>query len=105
MLGDNTDSSSDSRKWRVRTVYLTDGTEIRYDDSESPNYMAGDSSRKYVTDVDGIRREWTEDEEDHERGSSARNAPFVWRELIVGRAFLIFWPLTPNPPGRLRFIQ
>lgn len=105
MLGDNTESSSDSRKWRVRTVHLTDGRTIQYDDSESPNYMSGDTTRKYVIDVDGIRREWSEDEEDYDRGSSARNAPFVWRELIVGRAFVIFWPLTPNPPGRLKFIH
>lgn len=106
MLGDNTDHSSDSRKWRVRTVFLRDGTEIRYDDGGSghgPSWL--DGGMKQVVDVDGVTRTWHEDDEDPDRGGTAENAPFVWRELIVGRAFLVFWPLTPDFPGRLRFIH
>lgn len=111
-LGDNTSNSSDSRKWFVGERRLLDGTELRYDRASNAsgiknvkdadgNYVPG---RQYVIDVQGVRREWSVDEEDGpQRRGDAR--PFVWRSLIIGRAFVIFWPVTPEFPGRLRFLH
>ena len=110
MLGDNTGSSSDSRKWNVRIVRLKDGTEIQYDANPGTNnpmnrdYDAeAGCDRVSLRDIWGIERSWLEDDE--VGGSSLKYAPFVERELIVGRAFLIFWPLYPDFPRRLRFIR
>lgn len=110
MLGDNTGSSSDSRKWQVRTVRLKDGTKIEYDNNPGSNnpwrseYDAdAQAERNSVRDIWGIQRSWLEDDE--VGGSSIRYAPFVSRDLIVGRSFLIFWPLYPDFPRRLRFIR
>lgn len=105
MLGDNTDSSSDSRKWQIGTVHLKDGHTIRYEADHPPEYITGPDAMKQVKDVDGILQTWSENDEDPDRGSTSRNFPFVWRDLIVGRAFVIFWPLSPRFPGRLRFIH
>lgn len=110
MLGDNTGSSSDSRKWSVHTVRLKDGTKIEHDSNPGPN---NPMSREYdeergcdlngIRDIYGVRRKWYEDDE--VGGPAVRYAPFVVRDLIVGRAFLIFWPLFPDFPHRLRFIR
>ena len=108
MLGDNTANSSDSRRWRLVHVHLKGGRTIRYDYSDSPDYLdrgSGGATLKRVVDADGIERTWAEEDEDDERGSETLSAPFVHEDLIVGRAFLVFWPWTPEFPGRLGFIK
>lgn len=109
MLGDNTNNSHDSRRWRTVTQHLVDGRTIRYDYSKSPDYLDVDfdsaTTPKQVTDVDGLVRTWFEEDEDPERGSETSAAPFVHRDLIVGRAFLVFWPWNPGFPGRIGFIH
>lgn len=107
MLGDNTRNSADSRRWRLTTVHLRGGRQIRYEHGQS-EYGSGDEggfSVKRVVDVDGLPRTWREDAEDGEQGSPTEPAPFVARELIVGRAFLVFWPCFPDFPGRLGLIH
>ncbi len=108
MLGDNTSNSSDSRRWRLVTIHLRDGRTIRYDAGDSPEYLAspaGELSMKRVVDADGLTRTWAEADEDPQLGSETNSAPFVDRNLIVGRAFLVFWPCWPAFPGRLGFIH
>lgn len=109
MLGDNTRNSSDSRRWRLVTQHLIDGRAIRYDYATAPDYLDApfDAKRtpKQVVDADGLVRRWYEEDEDPERGSETEAAPFVHRDLIVGRAFLVFWPWSPNFPGRIGFIH
>ncbi len=108
MLGDNTSNSSDSRRWRMVTVHIRGGGTIRHDHSDSPEYLKsgnGDLSLKRVTDADGIVRTWNENDEDTDKGSETNAAPFVDSDLIVGRAFLVFWPCWPKFPGRLGFIH
>jgi hypothetical protein len=56
-------------------------------------------------DVEGVERWWIEEDEDPDRSWSTTRVPFVGRDRILGRAFLIFWPLMPDFPGRLRFIH
>ncbi len=103
VLGDNTKHSSDSRKWSIKTLHLKDGTKIHYD--ESPRAVPGKSGMRTVVDWEGVTRVWRRSDVDRTKGTTTRPMPFVWRDLIIGRAFLIFWPLTPDPPGRLRFIH
>ena len=109
VLGDNTGMSSDSRKWQIRTVELKDGTKVEYDANPGSNNPmkrvfdgAAQSNRLSIRDIWGIERTWLERDEG---SSSVRYAPFVHRDLIVGRAFLIFWPIWPDFPRRLRFIR
>lgn len=113
MLGDNSAKSADSRKWTMAYIRLNDGRVIAHDREpghdetsrvryETPD--AGGRTRGSVTDADGVQQTWYRDEEvgggrDHEP------YPFVVRDLIVGRAFLVFWPWTPTFPGRMGFIH
>ncbi len=108
MLGDNTSNSSDSRRWRMVTVHLRGDRKIRHDYSDAPEYLTSDDgslSLKRVVDADGVTRTWSEDDEDPELGSDTDPAPFVHEDLLVGRAFLVFWPCWPEFPGRLGFIR
>ncbi len=105
-LGDNTDSSHDSRKWNLEVIPLKDGTSIRYyyDRNAPPQY---DTDSTTVTDAEGIERTWRHADKDPAapRQSYDERQPFVHRDLIVGRAFYIFWPLFPDPPGRTGMIH
>ncbi|MDA1195215.1 MAG: signal peptidase I [Planctomycetota bacterium] len=112
MLGDHTTNSSDSRRWRLTTVHLTGGKKsIAYDAGTSPDYPRGQDiagrqrTRKQVVDADGLLQTWYEEDEDSELGHDYDAAPFVHRELIVGRAFVVFWPWSPTFPGRMGFIH
>jgi len=108
MLGDNTSNSADSRRWRLVTVHVRGGGTIRHDYSDSPGYLTSPldgTSLKRVVDASGITRTWAEEDEDPERGSETQPSPFVHEDLIVGRAFVIFWPCWPDFPGRLGFIH
>jgi signal peptidase I len=104
MLGDNTDSSSDSRAWKLAGVVLEDGTEFWYEANSSDNApRTRDDGYLHVLDQQGIERRWLREEEDHR--PPYRDMPFVDRDLVVGRAFFIFWPVFPGFPGRAGFIH
>jgi signal peptidase I len=109
MLGDNSPSSKDSREWRMRTIYppayggrpLRGDTEAVLDPHDLTSRIDNpwwDTVKKRhsfmdefgnVRDVTSGTGEWSE-------GPS----PFVDRELIIGRAFAVFMPLT-----RLKLIR
>jgi signal peptidase I len=104
MLGDNTGSSHDSRMWELHHVPLKDGREIVYTtDRETP--VRYEDGWTIVVDVDGIERRWRDEDVKDPPGRTTVHAPFVPRELVVGRAFLIFWPVLPDFPGRFGFIR
>ena len=109
MLGDNTLSSSDSRKWQLIVQRLKDGTVIRHDRRDENThwpvtYEEDGVTWKRAADEYGVMRRWREEDEDPDhRMAPNEDAPFVPRDLIVGRAFLVFWPVTPDFPGRLHF--
>lgn len=110
MLGDNSGSSSDSRKWKLTQQKLEDGRVISYDsgvgsDSGYRSWREDDVRWTELIDHLGVTRRWSEDDELDRSHSVTRSAPFVWRDLILGRAFVVFWPLTPDFPGRLHWVH
>ncbi len=103
MLGDNTQSSSDSREWTY-SVYETasegeasERQRVRgnWRDGENPRTVGyGEPDGPYTVLVD----EWGETHW-FARGQAQRagieSAPFVPRALIQGKALAVFWPLDP----------
>ena len=96
MLGDNTQDSSDSREWtftrwamRENEDQVVQGNRI----VDNPRYIHGeDGTRILLTDEFGERHllRWED-----VRKLPTEPAPFVHRDLILGRALAVFWPLTP----------
>jgi signal peptidase I len=102
MLGDNTQDSADSRLWQAKTY-----------DFEAPgegvvrirgNYRGGGENPAFGTLADGrpairFRDGWGEIHWLARSGvrseSLPGNEPLVSRELILGRALAVFWPIRP----------
>lgn len=104
MLGDNTVGSSDSRLWKLSSLTLKDGTEIRFESEARDNSPhREDDGFMHVVAQDGVERRWRP--EDVVKRNPNRRQSFVDRDLIVGRAFLVFWPVLPRFPGRVGFIH
>jgi signal peptidase I len=105
MLGDNTQDSADGRLWKAITYsyLLPDGTVLE----TRGNYREGDDGSQNPTagrlaDRTPAIRFRDEGGEIHWFGREAitsqslpGNAPFVPRELILGRALAVFWPIRP----------
>lgn len=107
-VGDRREGSYDGRKWELHTITLRDGTVIRHDDQKSPDRDLDDETGETVysvTDADGVERHWHANDEDPDVPDATEWTPFVDRELYVGRAFLVFWPAWPDPPGRFRRVR
>jgi signal peptidase I len=106
MLGDNSAASSDSRKWTRKRVTLRNGRVFHYDTTQHGVRVDRDEQGwKTVVDVEGIERRWRPEDEDEEAREPQENRPLVHRSLVVGRAFLVFWPILPRFPGRVGFIH
>jgi hypothetical protein len=108
MLGDNTRSSSDSRRWTAAGIRLRDGTRVWWDSQTSPQYVdQGGVHWNEVTDVEGIVRRWRDEDKDPGVYRENERRPFVHRDQIVGKAFfaLVFWPLDGEFWKRLRFVH
>lgn len=105
MLGDNTQDSADGRLWKAKTYSyrLPGGTVVE----ARGNYREGDDGSQNPTAgrladrTPGIRFR-DEGGEIHWFGRGAiaseslpGNAPLVPRELILGRALAVFWPIRP----------
>lgn len=98
MLGDNTQNSHDSREWNFRRISWpgrgSEGQIVRGQDySGNPTDRVGDDGKPWKF----FRDEWGELHEFHAAGSKEIErlaAPYVPRNLITGRAVIVFWPLT-----------
>jgi signal peptidase I len=100
MLGDNTHDSADGRLWESITYTVaTDGGKYGY----RGNYRQGENPL-YPPLQDGtpgvrFRDEWGEVH--YFRGPNGAspslpgNAPLVPRQLVLGRALAVFWPINP----------
>jgi signal peptidase I len=121
MLGDNTQDSSDSREWLFAN-YRWDGPGSNGEFVRGNFFPAqrGDTLNGNPIQVQGgpegprvfFRDEWGELHTFVARPGSLgpqEDAPFVDRQLIVGRAVLVFWPLWPFTGDlgiwRLKFVR
>jgi signal peptidase I len=112
MLGDNTQDSSDSRFWSWSPLAWegpgSEGEPLRGNRRQAPPGVSAPHDQNPVRHATfgemhtWFRDEWgelhvfpTADEEPQAGGLSGQSAPFVHRELIGGRALLVFWPLKP----------
>ncbi|MCE9636719.1 MAG: signal peptidase I [Planctomycetes bacterium] len=106
MLGDNTWSSRDSRMWNANVVRTKDGREF-----VAPDYARVTEEREEsvfrslpdggveMTDSHGVPRRFTKDEIESVRKNVAQ--PFAYKDDLVGRAFVIFFPW----PSSMDFLQ
>jgi signal peptidase I len=105
VLGDNTQHSSDARRWAASGVRLKDGRRVMWEWQISPSRtVEGDRTWREVVDIEGVRRRWLE--EDEAETEPQVRMPFVKRDRIVGKAWfaLVFWPLKDVLP-RIRFVH
>jgi signal peptidase I len=101
MLGDNTQDSADSREWRLTGYRFVDGDDSgkqiwgNLRGSENPRVVTGQEGgpQIFFTDQFGERHHFAQSEAVRE---TYENAPFVKRELMTGRALLVFWPMSPS---------
>ncbi len=102
VLGDNCTSSKDSRLWRIIRFTLGDGTVLEGEyDLERGKVFSRDrmSGEIHLTDINGIRWHLTRDEV-VDFDARPRFAPFVPRDILIGQAFMVFWP-----PKRIHLIH
>lgn len=102
MLGDNTQNSSDSRHWRLVRYKVRTGDsephEVRgnFRQAENPISMGfGEPDGPWLRLVDEYgESQWfpTLDAEQ----LSPLDSPFVPREMILGKAVAVFWPIDPR---------
>jgi signal peptidase I len=96
MLGDNTQDSSDSRFWTFITLGPdAEGNNVRGNSfpPQNPVWVPGDPQGTRVF----IRDEWGDLHDFVARPDQDQHlewAPFVRREMIVGRAVAVFWPIS-----------
>jgi signal peptidase I len=97
MLGDNTQDSSDSREWNLATFQVDEGSGreiVRGNNfSGNPETRAGgpEGTHVFFRDEYGDLHDFID--RPGIRGPDIA-APFVPRNLITGRAIIVFWPLT-----------
>jgi signal peptidase I len=109
MLGDNTNASRDSRLWRASVFRTTDGREyvaddsVRLDDERAVNNIKNLGDAYEFWDSYGVKRHLRTDELEG-GGPKVEPRPFVLRDDLVGRAFLIFFPFPPFGEWRPRIL-
>lgn len=103
-LGDNTQSSHDSRSWQTLTYELADGTSIS--GFYFPNPSAPDRNPRelgntlHFADVHGDSRSFRLDQI---RRQTRADAPFIPAENLLGKATAVFWPVFD--PFRWKLIR
>ena len=95
VLGDNTTNSKDSRRWRKTYRRLVDGTRIEYDAEAERNLVHAFPRSLKAPIVDVLGNTHPADRIDWTRAAVTDDAPFVQRELLIGRALFIFFPWPP----------
>jgi signal peptidase I len=117
MLGDNSGNSADSRRWTAQIAALVDGSVIRWE-AESRDGIANpgpgwknlppDARLTVEQDVDGVVRRFRRGDAIDAR-SGEESLPFVPRDYLIGRAFVVFWPIhVPGiywGPTRIKLIR
>jgi len=94
VLGDNSTNSKDSRRWKKSTRRLKDGRMIEYE-TEEPVFAHAFAHPQKNEIVDVLGNRYSIDEIDWRYEPKHEEAPFVARDLLIGRAFVIFFPWPP----------
>ncbi|MHC4598786.1 MAG: signal peptidase I [Planctomycetota bacterium] len=103
VLGDNCPRSKDSRLWRSVTYRLKNGREITGEMGGDEYARDEETGEIRFLDHNGNRWRFSRDELEN-FDDAGTFAPFVPRDRIVGRAFMVYWPLPrlrliPRSPG------
>jgi signal peptidase I len=100
MMGDNTQDSSDSREWTLAVLKWSgpgsEGQPVRGNNRYGENPVTQNTFEDPMT---WFRDEWGELHTFPSATSEVLEpiqAPLVPRELITGRALLVFWPISPG---------
>jgi len=90
-MGDNTQNSSDGRMWRAQRVEFADGFET----FRERNDMNAQSRRDFV-DVYGERYQTKNGPAPNITPTDGDTFSFVPRNLLLGKAIAVFWPIVPH---------
>jgi len=101
MLGDNTQDSADSRLWEAQSFTIQAGAEtvhlrgnLREGENPIPTRLSDGSGAWRFKDNWG-EVHWIADTAVRGQTLVGQPSPLVPRELILGRAVAIFWPIRP----------
>jgi signal peptidase I len=102
MLGDNTAESKDSRLWKTLEIRTPDGGTATIDDGEiqSKFDMLPPGGPRDVVDQWGDVYSFASRPEVI---GGRESAPFVHRDLLLGRAFFVFFPFVRTSPFRINW--
>ena len=100
-LGDNTQNSSDSRRWEMVTVTLKDGREIsgeyvRAGPNAFPTELNSPRSSQFRTFVDIYGDGHTLCGQDLAGYPTNDPNPFFHEKFLLGKAMAVFWPIYPH---------
>lgn len=98
VIGDNVNSSRDSRKWKMRVFRSTDQKKQRYIVDERTWRRAMTGQRTHVVDRSGRRLQPSTLKNGYR--SQVKEMRFVRKELLVGKAIWVWWPYD-----RMKFIR
>ncbi len=96
VIGDNVNSSRDSRKWKMNVITMPDGSKYYIDRRTWRRAVSG--RRSHVTDRSG--RRFSPADLSSRQQIEIRPMRFVRKELLVGKAIWVWWPYN-----RLKFIR
>lgn len=90
-LGDNTQNSSDGRMWRAQRIVFNDGTETHRERSD-----VHEQARRDFIDVYGERYRTRNGPAPTVFAMDGDAFSFVPRNLLLGKAIAVFWPIYPH---------
>ncbi len=94
VLGDNSTNSRDSRKWGKIRMHLKNGRVIEVE-KDAPDIRFHPRTRLQTRYTDVLGNHYLPEEIDFEKQREIVAAPFVSRDLLIGRAFMVFFPWPP----------
>jgi signal peptidase I len=104
-LGDNTQNSSDGRRWELACLSLKDGTELQGEFSrhEFPTALHRSQGTQLCSFIDVYGDVHTLHGRDMARDMHRRPQSFIHEKFMLGKAMAVFWPILPH--FRWKFIR